>query len=54
MDNNEFQRIYALNDAAYNRILKKLKNGSKGEWSYIGTCPHSNPKDCVCKKTLMF
>jgi hypothetical protein len=52
MSNNTSQRIYALNNIAYNRILKKLKRGSKGEWSYNGICPHKNPKECVCEKNL--
>ena len=41
-----------LNDAAYDRMLHKLQNGSRFEWSYTGTCPHKRKADCNCVKFM--
>ena len=47
------QKLFVVNDIGYNRMLKKIKNGtSKFEWSYRGTCPHKNNKDCKCEKMM--
>lgn len=45
------QPDFLLADAAYDRIYNKLKNGSRFEWSYPGTCPHP-PGQCVCAKFM--
>ena len=43
--------MFVINDAAYDRMLHKLKNGSRFEWSYIGTCPHARGA-CTCPKFM--
>ena len=44
----ENQPYFVLNDVAYDRMHKKLKEGSRFEWSYVGTCPHPPGKNGPC------
>ena len=46
------QPFFVITDIGYNRILAKLEGGSKGEWSFSGTCPHSSKIHCRCPKML--
>jgi len=48
----EAQPIFVMNDEAYDNMLKKLTDGSTGEWSYINICPHPSSADCRCPKYL--
>lgn len=43
-----------LNDEAFNRIKGKLEGGERYVKSYLGTCPHTNKKDCKCPFFLNF
>ena len=45
------QPYFVLADDSYNRMMHKLAQGSKGEWSYpCGACPC--PSRCTCAKML--
>ena len=45
------QPEFVIADAAYDRMLRKLENGSRFEWSYPGTCPHTRGP-CTCPKFM--
>ena len=47
----EEHQFYVLADAAYDRMHKKLKKGSRFEWSYPDTCPDP-PGRCICQKFM--
>ena len=46
------QPFFVLDDVGYNRMLHKLQNGSRFEWSYLHTCPHTRKEDCKCVKYM--
>jgi len=48
----ESQPVFVMNDIAYDRMYKKLTDGSTGEWSYINICPHRSSAACDCPKYL--
>ena len=51
INNYTDQPFFVVNDAAYDRMYEKLKQGSRFEWSYQGTCPHP-PGSCVCPRFM--
>jgi hypothetical protein len=46
------QPFFVLNDEAYNRIMHKLRAGSRYEFTYMGVCPHKSKGDCQCPKMM--
>ena len=43
------QPFFVVNDEAYNRMMKTLKDGEKSVKSYIRVCPHKRKEDCKCE-----
>jgi hypothetical protein len=46
------QPFFVLNDEAYNRLMHKLRAGSRYEFTYMGACPHKRKRDCQCPEMM--
>jgi hypothetical protein len=43
------QPFFVVEDAGYNRMMKKLKGGEKSVKTFLTVCPHSSKQDCKCE-----
>jgi hypothetical protein len=43
------QPFFVVNDEAYNRMMKALRDGEKSVKSYLHVCPHKRKQDCNCE-----
>ena len=47
------QPYFVVNDAAYNRMYQKLKNGSRFEWTFTSVvCEKDANGECICPKMM--
>ena len=47
------QPYFVLNDEAFDRIVGKLRAGSRCEWSYMSTsCAHHDKSSCKCPRMM--
>jgi len=48
--------FFVMNDIAYERTYKTLKDGAPFTYSYIGVCPHASQPDalklCTCPRFM--
>jgi len=43
------QPFFVVDDAGYNRMMKKLKDGEKSVKTFLHGCPHRSKEDCKCE-----